>query len=116
MKPLVFTEDAVRILDRIGVPETWLAEPEKDQTPLPVRISETTSGVYVFTDDNVSRYGNEASSQPRLLIIDRDRGNLFSAIPVNERRTAFDRCTRIALRSFDTRVTLNPAWKPYHHK
>lgn len=56
----------------------------------------------------------EYSEDERVLVIAGGSQKFFDLIPPADRGTVFDRCLRIALRSLDNRIALNPAWMPYH--
>lgn len=107
MKPLVFTEKALSALsgleidfDRLLVSDEW---PAGDTT-----VHTGQKGIFVFT--------SQCDATSRLLVIRRKKGGLFDAVEPEERRSVFDRCARVALRSFDkSRVTLNPKWMAFHH-
>jgi hypothetical protein len=105
--PLIFSENTLHGLSSIYLDGEWFNNPKQiDEFPS-LRVVTRAEGVFVFTTFCVA--------STRLLVIARQPAGLFAGIPADERRSAFDRCARIALRSFDPKVTLNPKWMPFHH-
>ncbi len=105
-KPVVFTEAAVQALAATTFDPNWLLTFESGNAPRGVSVTETEAAIYVVVLG--------ASSLDRLLILDRDRSDIFQTVHATDRRTAFDRCVRAALRCFGRHVALNPAWRPFH--
>jgi hypothetical protein len=105
MKPLVITENALNALATIDfAPDVLTGGESQDVGTVAVRPGEY--GLYFLTPT--------CSADSRLLVIRRWDGGLFDAVPRDERRQVFDRCARIALRSFDNAIALNSRWMPYH--
>lgn len=105
--PLIFSENALHGLSSIYIDGEWFNNPKQiDELPS-LRVVSRAEGVFVFTTFCVA--------STRLLVIARQSAGLFAGLPSDERRSTFDRCARIALRSFDPRVTLNPKWMPFHY-
>ncbi len=105
MRPLVVTEKALSVLGTLNLSlESLLVEEPAANVDAPnVHFGE--HGVYISTKGCVP--------DCRLLVIRRWAGGLFDGIDLTERRSVFDRCARIALRSFDKSIALNPKWMPF---
>ena len=106
MKPLVIPESALTALAATDFDSAILSTDVSLQTAGPITIRSGQHAVFFLVE----------SSGPRekLLVIRRWFGGLFDRVPPEERREVFDRCMRIALRSFRHSIALNPRWMPYH--
>jgi hypothetical protein len=105
MRPLIISERAISTLGALDANIEEILVDEGDQARHQANVHFGAAGVYVITE------ACDASS--RLLVIRRWQGGLFDGVPPADRRSVFDRCVRIALRSFDKSVALNPKWMPY---
>ncbi|QBJ14615.1 hypothetical protein EYD00_13925 [Agrobacterium sp. 33MFTa1.1] len=105
MRPLVLTEKALSVLGSLDLSvESLLLDDTTAETAVPnVHFGE--HGVYISAQS--------CAPDCRLLVIRRWDGGLFDGVEPTERRAVFDRCARIALRSFDKSIALNPKWMPF---
>jgi hypothetical protein len=106
MNPLVLSERALHYLLTCAIDPLWFDDPQQNSDMPALIVTKSSDAVCIYT--------LACSTTERLLVIGRDEHGLFSVVPVVERRSVFDRCARIALRAFDSSVTLNPRWMPFH--
>ena len=105
MRPLVLTERALSVLGSLEVSIDDLLVDNGDDGQNTANVHYGEHGIYVTAQG--------CGPDCRLLVIRRWSGGLFDGVPNADRRSVFDRCVRIALRSFDKGIALNPKWMPY---
>ncbi|VXB64485.1 DNA helicase [Bosea sp. 125] len=106
MIPIVVTENALHILSSSALAPDWLVNFDDLISLRDIFIIARPEAIYIAT--------HSCSPDTRILIIQRQKQGLFEGIDSRDRRSVFDRCARIAFRYFDSAVSLNPRWMPFH--